>query len=83
MKDTEMVNNIDSIYVKIWGQCTEPLHSMIKHLEKFNVKHKDKDVTWILKKLNTVSTGIEYLGNKRVHYFNALKYFVNMIQGHL
>ena len=24
-KDMDMVNNIDSIYAKIWGQCTDPL----------------------------------------------------------
>ena len=30
-KDMEMVNNIDSIHAKIWGQCTEPLYNTIKH----------------------------------------------------
>ena len=56
---------------------------MIKHLEKFSVKHKEKYTLWILSNLKTVYTGIEYLGNKRVNYFNALKYFVNMTQGPL
>ena len=36
----EMVNNIDFIYAKIWGQCIEPLQNMIKHLDEFTVKHK-------------------------------------------
>ena len=36
----EMVNNIDSIYTKIWGQCIEPLYNMIKHIYEFTVKHK-------------------------------------------
>ena len=38
---------------------------------------------WILKNPKTVSTWIDSLGNKRVNYFNALKYFVKMIQGPL
>ena len=78
-----MVNNIDSIYAKIWGHCTDPLQNMIKQLKQFTVKHKEKDVTWILNNLKTVSTGIDSLGNKHVNYFNALKYFVNMRQGPL
>ena len=47
------------------------------------MKHKEKDVIWIFKILKIVSTGIDSLGNKRVNYFNALKYFVKMIQGPL
>ena len=38
---------------------------------------------WFLKNLNTVSTGIDSLGNKRVNYFDALKYSVNTRQGTL
>ena len=56
---------------------------MIKHLDKSTVKQKEKDVIWILKNLNTVSTCIDYLGNKHVNYLNALKYFVNKRQGNL
>ena len=42
-KDMDMVNNIDSIYAKIWGQCAEPLQNMIKHLKKFTVNtRRDK-----------------------------------------
>ena len=78
IKEMVMVNNIDSVYAKIWGQCTEPLHNMIKHLEKFNVKHKQKDVIWLLKNLKTVSVGIYSLIYKLVDYFNALKCLVNM-----
>ena len=58
------------------GQCTEPLQNMIKHLDKFTVKHKEKDVICPLKNLKTVSTGIDSLGNKRVDYFNALNIFL-------
>ena len=82
-KEIEMVNNIDSIYVKIWGQCTETLQNMIKHFDKFTLKYKERYVICILKNLKMVSTGIYSLGNKRVNYFNALKYFVNMRQGTL
>ena len=32
-KEIEMVNNSDSIYEKILGQCTEPLQNMIKRLD--------------------------------------------------
>ena len=56
---------------------------MIKHLDKFTVKQKEKDVIWHLMNLKTVSSGIDSLGNKRVNYLNALKYFVNMRQGPL
>ena len=40
MKDMDMVNNIEYIYVKIWGKCTMLLQNMIKHLSKVTVKHK-------------------------------------------
>ena len=43
-KEMEMVNSIDSIYAEIWGRCEEPLHNMIKHLDEFNVKHKERNV---------------------------------------
>ena len=56
---------------------------MIKQLNEFNVIHKKKDVIWILRNLKTVSTGIDSLGNKRVNYFNVIKYFDNMRQGPL
>ena len=57
-KDMGMVNNIDSIHEKIWGECTYPLQNMTKHLGKFTMKHKDKDVIWLLKELKTFSTEI-------------------------
>ena len=82
-KEMEMVNNIESIYGNIWGQSTYTLQNIIKHLKKFAVKNKDKDTIWLLKNLKTFSTGIDSLGNKRVNYFNALQYFVNMRQGSL
>ena len=66
-KEMDMVNNIEYIYKKIWGQCTEPLQNMIKHLDELTLKHKGKDVIWILKNSKTVSTGIENLVNKRVN----------------
>ena len=37
MKDMDIVNNIDSIYAKIWGKFTEPLHNMTKYLDEFTV----------------------------------------------
>ena len=79
----EMFNNIDPIHERIWGKCTEPLQNIINHLDKFTIKHKEKDFIWILKNLKTVSTGMDYLGNKRVNYFNALKYIGKMRQGAL
>ena len=83
MKKMEMVNNIDYIYAKIWGQYTDTLQNMIKQLDELNMRHKEKDLIWLLKNLNTVSTWIYYLGDKLVNYFNSLKYFVNTRQGPL
>ena len=57
-KEMYMVNNIDSIYVKIWGQCIDSLQNIIYHLEIITVKHKDKDVIWLHKNLKIVFTGI-------------------------
>ena len=54
---------------------------MIKHLDRFTMKHREKYAIRILKNLKIVSAGIYTLGNKRVNYFNALKYCVNMRQG--
>ena len=56
---------------------------MINHIEKLTLKHKDKDVTWLLKKIKKVSTGIDSLGNKPVNYFNTVKYFFHRRQGPL
>ena len=41
-KEMNMVNNIDSIYAKIWGQCADPPQKMIKHINEFALKHKEK-----------------------------------------
>ena len=38
----DMINNIDSIYAKIWEQCTDPLQNMIKQLVEFTVKTRRK-----------------------------------------
>ena len=62
-KNMDMVNNIDSIHVKIWGKFTELLQNMINHIDKSTMKHNDKYVIWLPKYLKTVSTGIDSLGN--------------------
>ena len=80
-KEMEMVNSIESMHANIWVQCTDPLQNMINHLDGFTMKEKYKDVIFLHKNLKTVSTWIEFLGNKRVNYFNALKYFVNLREG--
>ena len=56
---------------------------MIKHLDGFTVKHKEKYVIWLFKNLKTVSTETDPQGNKRVNYFNALKYVFNIRKGPL
>ena len=38
--EMEMVNNIDSVYSNIWGQCIEPLQNMINLLNEINFKQK-------------------------------------------
>ena len=76
----DMVNNIDSIYEKNWGQYTDPPHNMINHLDEFTLKHKEKDVICILNNLKIFSTGIYSLGNKQVNYFISLNIFFNMRQ---
>ena len=53
---------------------------MIKHLNKFTVKHKDKDALFLIKNLKKISTGIDFVGNKHVNYFIAIKYSVTMRQ---
>ena len=71
-KEMQMVKHIDYIHAKMWGQCKEPLQNMIKHLDKFTIKHKKKDVIWLFKNLKTVSTRIDSLGNKHMNYFNDI-----------
>ena len=78
-----MVNYIDSVHAKICWHCREYLQNMIKHLDRFTLKRKKKEVIRLLKNLKKVSTGIDSLGHKLVNYINALKYFVNTIQGPL
>ena len=79
----EMVNNIESVYAHIWGQCIEPLQNMINHLNEFTVKHKYKGVIWLFNNLKTVSTWKDSQCNKPMNYFNALKYIFSMRQGSL
>ena len=55
----DMVTNIEYIYAKIWGHCTDPLQNIIKNLDEFTVNHKEQDAIWILKNLNIFSTGVD------------------------
>ena len=79
-KKSMLASNVNTIFAKVWGQCSEGLQNMIKYSDEYEVKERAKDVVWLLKELKKVTTGIDALGNKRVTYFNALKAFVNMHQ---
>ena len=78
-KEINIVNSIYSIHAKIWVQNKNLLQNIIKHLEKFTLKHKEKYGICFLKNPKTVSTVIDLLCNKCVNY----QYFVNMRQGTL
>jgi hypothetical protein len=80
-KKSILASNVNTIFAKVWGQCSEGLQNMIKYSDEYEVKERAKDVVWLLQELKKVTTGIDALGNKRVTYFNALKAFVNMHQG--
>jgi hypothetical protein len=80
-KEADLINNVQAIYSKIWGQCSEGLQNVVKYNDMYKVKEKEKDVVWLLKTIKKATTGLDDMGNPRVIYFNALKAFVNMRQG--
>jgi hypothetical protein len=80
-KESDLVQNIQAIYSKIWGQCSEGLQNVVKYNDKYKENEKKKDVVWLLKTIKKATTGLDEMGNPRVIYFNALKAFVNMRQG--
>jgi hypothetical protein len=42
---------VQSIYAKIWGQCSEALQNMIKYLGKYEENEKSKNVKWLLEEI--------------------------------
>jgi hypothetical protein len=80
-KEADLVHNIQAIYSKIWGQCSEGLQNVVKYNDMYKIKEKEKDVVWLLKTIKKATTGLDEMGNPRVIYFNALKAFINMRQG--
>ena len=81
MKEMEMLNNIDSIYSKIWKQCTYPLQNMINHIYESTVKQKGKYMIYFLNNIKTVYTWIDSLGDEHVNYFNCIKYCLTWDKG--
>jgi hypothetical protein len=72
---------VQSIYAKVWGQCSEALQNMVKYLAKYEENEKNKNVKWLLEEVKKIMTGIDKLGNRHITYLSALKSFVNMHQG--
>ena len=74
-------SNIKKVYALIWGQCSEPLQTLVRNNDEYKEKEKKKDVVWLLKQLKALTSGIDVLSNKRETLHDALVNFVTMRQG--
>ena len=68
-KKSILASNVNTIFAKVWGQCSEGLQNMIKYSDKYEARERLKDTVWLLKELKKVTTGIDALGNKSITYF--------------
>ena len=62
-------------------QCTDQLQSAINYRSNYEEKSKEKDVLWLLEKLQKETAGLDSLGNKHVNLIKALKAMLELQQG--
>ena len=81
VKQRSMIrSNIKKVFALIWGQCSEPLQTLVKNKTKYKENEKKKDVVWLLKGLKEITSGLDVLSNKRGTLHNALINFATMKQ---
>ena len=80
-RESQLEENVTKLYNIIWGQCTDQLQSAIKYQSDYEKKSKEKDVLWLLKKLQKETAGLDSLGNKHVNLIKALKAMLDLQQG--
>ena len=54
---------------------------MISHEKGYEEKELKKHLTWLLKTIKEISSGLDKLGNDRVTYYNALQSFILIRMG--
>ena len=80
-QEEELMNNVNKVYVLVWGQCTASLQAVIKGHEKYEEKHKRRDVLWLFGQIKTITAGIDNKSNKFKNLHTALLQLVTMRQG--
>ena len=73
-------SNLKKIYSLIFGNCTEGVQTMIKTDSDYETKSKAFDCTWILKKVKTITSGLDTKVNLRVSMHTALLNFMLLRQ---
>ena len=80
-QEEQLKNNINKVYAIIWGQCSSSLQAVIKGDDNFDIRHRRRDVVWLLTQIKTVSAGIDNKSNRYKNLYGALLQLLTMRQG--
>ena len=80
-REMDLETNMLKIYSLIKGQCSLLLLAILKQDKEYEEKNNKQDVLWLMKKLKTLTSGLDNKSNKRCNLFDALYTLVTMRQG--
>ena len=64
-REPQLKQNVTKLYNVVWGQCTDQLQSAINYQSNYEEKSKEKDVLWLLEKLQKETAGAGFAWQQR------------------
>ena len=80
-REIELEANMVKVYGLVKGQCSHSLKAVLKREDDYDDKDGVQDVLWLLKTLQSLTSGLDNKSNKRCNLFDALLAFITMRQG--
>ena len=71
-REQAVKGNMDKLYGVIIGQCSDAVLSVLGNDIDYIAKDEECDVIWLLRKLKTITSGLDSKSNKRSNLHDAL-----------
>ena len=69
---TTVKKNVGKIYELLWGQCTVSIKTLLKGEKDYDDRKKANDVSWLVKQLRNLTSGVDNQADPIDVYFQAL-----------